>query len=94
MTFNTEKDIRHEMKESVKSFKPCYIWMTFNTLGVSVLPSSSLSFKPCYIWMTFNTHNIKNILTLMLSFKPCYIWMTFNTLISSGGQGEANPFKF
>ena len=52
-------------KSASVSFKPCYIWMTFNTLSRNVWNSfeTSFGFKPCYIWMTFNTmfqhHDVK-----------------------------------
>ena len=39
-----------------ESFKPCYKWITFNTIIVAALAASpSISFKPCYKWITFNT---------------------------------------
>ena len=41
------------------SFKPCYKWNTFNTLGVIVIIKGAESFKPCYKWNTFNTHNVE-----------------------------------
>ena len=38
------------------SFKPCYKWMTFNTLVVIEDNGRGIPrFKPCYKWMTFNT---------------------------------------
>ena len=41
-------------------FKPCYKWMTFNTMSLfSNLRELGRSFKPCYKWMTFNTKIIK-----------------------------------
>ena len=42
-------------KKKLKGFKPCYIWMTFNTKNRSIRWEAKNSFKPCYIWMTFNT---------------------------------------
>ena len=37
-------------------FKPCYKWMTFNTLLIKTSCIRQIvSFKPCYKWMTFNT---------------------------------------
>ena len=47
-----------EVKSSFSSFgfKPCYKWMTFNTVkDVDLLFVDDLGFKPCYKWMTFNT---------------------------------------
>ena len=46
----------------ILSFKPCYKWITFNTIrGVnSCIIFSFKSFKPCYKWITFNTDVIKN----------------------------------
>ena len=69
-------------KSASVSFKPCYIWMTFNTLSRNVWNSfeTSFGFKPCYIWMTFNTSASSSGTFGGISFKPCYIWMTFNTL--------------
>ena len=41
----------------IKSFKPCYKWITFNTsLNIALKENIKLrSFKPCYKWITFNT---------------------------------------
>ena len=65
-----------------ESFKPCYKWITFNTLKtLDKEKSIDVCFKPCYKWITFNTKiqiqkpgREKN-----WSFKPCYKWITFNT---------------
>ena len=39
----------------VESFKPCYKWITFNTLyTTNIYVVSIFSFKPCYKWITFN----------------------------------------
>ena len=64
------------------SFKPCYKWMTFNTLLLfGFWNQTSFGFKPCYKWMTFNTliYFLLTRLLLLFRFKPCYKWMTFNT---------------
>ena len=37
------------------SFKPCYKWITFNTLMCGHQMRKVKSFKPCYKWITFNT---------------------------------------
>ena len=37
-------------------FKPCYKWITFNTLSqILLLIDLQKGFKPCYKWITFNT---------------------------------------
>ena len=36
-------------------FKPCYKWITFNTLERVLYYLIQHSFKPCYKWITFNT---------------------------------------
>ena len=65
------------------SFKPCYKWMTFNTLlnTLSENKFGLVCFKPCYKWMTFNTDQQFHIYQAFFyfCFKPCYKWMTFNT---------------
>ena len=41
-----------------RSFKPCYKWITFNTVFFICSTEEALSvlgFKPCYKWITFNT---------------------------------------
>ena len=42
------------------SFKPCYKWITFNTVTTmgEDLIKSALGFKPCYKWITFNTGKV------------------------------------
>ena len=42
-------------------FKPCYKWITFNTLSnvIDTAKFASYSFKPCYKWITFNTLSAK-----------------------------------
>ena len=45
------------LKYSKCSFKPCYKWITFNTLiplKFGGTPAFTC-FKPCYKWITFNT---------------------------------------
>ena len=45
---------------SPESFKPCYKWITFNTV-IKVkreVYEFLVSFKPCYKWITFNTVSI------------------------------------
>ena len=84
MTFNTKTFIN--VQTARLSFKPCYKWMTFNTV---LKPTSTASiigggFKPCYKWMTFNTV-LKPTSTASIiggGFKPCYKWMTFNTNVN------------
>ena len=44
-----------ELTKEEESFKPCYKWMTFNTVITTLLGITGFSFKPCYKWMTFNT---------------------------------------
>ena len=44
-----------------EGFKPCYKWMTFNTIGVGGYYLYKGGFKPCYKWMTFNTINALNV---------------------------------
>ena len=43
--------------DTASCFKPCYKWITFNTLiGVNTTDISLVPrFKPCYKWITFNT---------------------------------------
>ena len=44
------------------SFKPCYKWITFNTITELVVSSGKeKSFKPCYKWITFNTQTTISI---------------------------------
>ena len=39
------------------SFKPCYKWITFNTLRYTAYTTNKKRrFKPCYKWITFNTN--------------------------------------
>ena len=81
MTFNTSTFIAGASSPSTVSFKPCYKWMTFNTvMGLVDETGKTMSFKPCYKWMTFNTKFQKSTTISLGSFKPCYKWMTFNTL--------------
>ena len=62
------------------SFKPCYKWITFNTIFWQGEPNSKKGFKPCYKWITFNTEISRSKLAgRCLCFKPCYKWITFNT---------------
>ena len=43
------------------SFKPCYKWITFNTIDqIDLYKDKVMSFKPCYKWITFNT-KISNV---------------------------------
>ena len=39
-------------------FKPCYKWITFNTLFLNLLVLIYHRFKPCYKWITFNTMEV------------------------------------
>ena len=76
------KDIQKwNRSSSSSSFKPCYKWNAFNTLGL--LPSILLvlwGFKPCYKWNAFNTMTDTWLQMIILkSFKPCYKWNAFNT---------------
>ena len=44
----------------VYRFKPCYKWITFNTIQTSMYqPNQKQGFKPCYKWITFNTTRTK-----------------------------------
>ena len=68
------------VKEELKSFKPCYKWNTFNTFSQIKIPyQSQRSFKPCYKWNTFNTIYLAVKEDKEICFKPCYKWNTFNT---------------
>ena len=41
---------------ALRSFKPYYKWITFNTLSKNISNTFHiLSFKPYYKWITFNT---------------------------------------
>ena len=61
-------------------FKPCYKWITFNTLSIGwTIVSRKYCFKPCYKWITFNTKSWPTSWYVASCFKPCYKWITFNT---------------
>ena len=67
----------------VYSFKPCYKWMTFNTLKVIALEYSGHDVLNLVIngWPSIHVLEAKARRAVYLySFKPCYKWMTFNTL--------------
>ena len=67
---------------SISSFKPCYKWITFNTVSAVAVAALgyAVCFKPCYKWITFNTNaNQISQINNRLCFKPCYKWITFNT---------------
>ena len=64
------------------SFKPCYKWMTFNTVTaiglqskIAIVLNLVINGWPSipYIWPS-------GVAGAQLCFKPCYKWMTFNTL--------------
>ena len=77
--------LQFQCGETLRSgFKPCYKWMTFNTVGTNMEKMFKLVkvlnlvingwpsiLEVDYIEISF----LEN-----LSFKPCYKWMTFNTL--------------
>ena len=69
------------MKNSIRSFKPYYKWITFNTKKLIDTDLSILGFKPYYKWITFNTMvcNEPIIRNDNRGFKPYYKWITFNT---------------
>ena len=46
------------MKNSIRSFKPYYKWITFNTKKLIDTDLSILGFKPYYKWITFNTMEV------------------------------------
>ena len=64
--------------KTLRSFKPCYKWNTFNTDKVlSCRVNGNLCFKPCYKWNTFNTQKIvprkiglRQVLNLVISGIP------------------------
>ena len=81
-----------EVEIIFQSFKPCYKWMTFNTLYNIKRYKKHIKkgFKPCYKWMTFNTSDscwrfIQG--DNNFRFKPCYKWMTFNTKVTNEKYG-------
>ena len=78
------------------SFKPCYKWITFNTIIDDMSIRELEGFKPCYKWITFNTRTtIYTLRTLVLcSFKPCYKWITFNTYEGPDMTKFINAFEF
>ena len=45
----------HFLQKKEGSFKPCYKWITFNTMDNHKTINLDGSFKPCYKWITFNT---------------------------------------
>ena len=64
-------------------FKPCYKWITFNTMGL--VDESGKTLK---VVLNLVINGLPSILCiipnssfLFLSFKPCYKWITFNTLL-------------
>ena len=64
------------------SFKPCYKWITFNTL-ISNSNSISLSSLIVLNLVINGLPSIRNKVEqrqiIEGSFKPCYKWITFNT---------------
>ena len=66
-----------EKKNIVYSFKPCYKWITFNTLNTCKNRHLLKRFKPCYKWITFNTYDIefsdntfREVLNLVINGLP------------------------
>ena len=65
-------------------FKPCYKWITFNTLEkiVEVLQETKevlnlvINGLPSILYSSFVEATKRN----PSSFKPCYKWITFNTI--------------
>ena len=49
-------------------FKPCYKWITFNTLNSVFKEKGQNSFKPCYKWITFNTEFLHRELEIDFKF--------------------------
>ena len=58
LVINGWPSIRIDLQPTVPvyCFKPCYKWMTFNTLAGYEVKQCNSCFKPCYKWMTFNTN--------------------------------------
>ena len=81
MTFNTNfQDIMNLMC-SFKSFKPCYKWMTFNTMEWVELRFYIYTVLNLVINGWPSIHKKYYMLNEpIVSFKPRYKWMTFNTL--------------
>ena len=82
MTFNTNGYSLQPLNTEL-CFKPCYKWMTFNTLHCYVM-------RPLFVAIVLNLVingwpsilNFKNRYSYHQEcFKPCYKWMTFNTKI-------------
>ena len=69
-------------------FKPCYKWITFNTLN-KILRHNFDKFEV----LNLVINGLPSILTVVVEFKnglrnffcfkPCYKWITFNTNIKS-----------
>ena len=80
MTFNTNfQDIMNLMC-SFKSFKPCYKWMTFNTMEWVELRFYIYTVLNLVINGWPSIHKKYYMLNEpIVSFKPRYKWMTFNT---------------
>ena len=58
------EEIQYAGNDKLKSFKPYYKWITFNTYEeIQYAGNDSLSFKPYYKWITFNTESSVNYRT-------------------------------
>ena len=73
-------DVVFTIGDLLSGFKPCYKWITFNTLK-----SKPLNIAKFVLNLVIN--GLPSILKcgiicledIILSFKPCYKWITFNT---------------
>ena len=82
LVINGLPSILSEQKQGlhlILRFKPCYKWITFNTLKMWWKNTTFIiqSFKPCYKWITFNTTDTPecleladNVLNLVINGLP------------------------
>ena len=78
MTFNTKlQDVT--TLYYCGSFKPCYKWMTFNTLYLSQLNISFMVLNLVINGWPSIPWSVTPSSSSVACFKPCYKWMTFNT---------------
>ena len=70
------------LNQIIQRFKPCYKWITFNTITKSRNPQYLRKVLNLVINGLPSIHNGtgKSTLASELSFKPCYKWITFNTI--------------
>ena len=82
-------------QQNYSRFKPCYKWMTFNTLkhdkddmiGSPIVLNLVINGWPSILYKVSIIKSFKHF-----CFKPCYKWMTFNTNISKwNGVIEEDP---